>query len=67
MTEDNIGKFGRDLVVVAVGAALLALADHVAGFPIPEYLKPAVAAAALYAYREGRVRGWFNWAGANPK
>lgn len=51
-----IFKAARDLLVIAVGSALLALAEHSMEFGVPAEAVPFVSAAALFLYRMLRER-----------
>lgn len=47
----NLSKAFRDLVVIAVGAVLVALADNTVDLGIPAQYLPFVSTAALFLYR----------------
>lgn len=51
MTGYKARKALRDLLVIGLGTALMAIADAPTDFSIPIELAPIVSAAALLAYR----------------
>ena len=65
--DSNTRKFFRDLLVSAVGAGLMAVANSAADLGVPPAYIPAASAAALYVYRQLRGRGWLTTVGADPK